>query len=299
MPTFSTQLRFTLTILLTLITQSNTTPPDQPTIAIHWTGALTTHGLAVIDENHVLITESYAKKKENRRILRGELYGHESAVHPFTNETFLQPCGLALSADRKTLYICDTTASRIYTHDIETGKMTGAIDTAGMPWNLRVLEDSTIWYLTTDGRLHRRTPDGRTFLLRHEKEPVEFPTAFDLAVTADQKTIYITQQKPARVIAVNANDGSTKIITDNLANPEGIEIDENSHLYIADTGADKVYRITPATDDDQSEAKRTTILDGEKYGFTLPICIRRHETRLYITAKNRTGTRPLILTLNL
>lgn len=288
---------------------------DDKVIVYRDAGCVTAHGLAVIDEDTLLVAESYAKGgvEGGERLVKRVKLDHDNddddnssveagdavLMSDFSSLPYKQPCGLAKGGDG-VIYVCDTIEARIYTHDLLTGKLTGAIATAGMPWNMRVLEDGTIWYLTTNGRLHCRKPNGVTQLV-HAKNKindeedenagidnniVEIKTAFDFAIDEGKGVLYVTRQRPGAVIAVNIVDGSWRVVSDKFVNPGGIELSKDGRfLYVADTEDNKVYRLNVAEGSDSSDL--VVIMDGEELGFTMPICVRRSSggNRLFVTGR--------------
>ncbi len=278
-------------------------------------GATTAHGLLVVDRHTTLVSKSFIQ--DGYPLIYKIVPSVEENKAPPTSEEFIriplmQPCGLALSPNQKTLYLCDTTAGRIFLHDPKTGQLRNAITTAGMPWNVRIEKDGEIWYLTTDGRLHqyiRSTQQTSVVMNKETKQPVEIPNAFDFVIHPQTQELIVTQQQPARVVAVDRTTGRVRTIAEaGLTNPEGIDVvvlDEDQVVFVvADTGSNKVFALR----DRSRPIEPVVMLDGNPledgspaaYPFTLPICVRTRpddSTAVTVTARRPDGKTPLLMTL--
>lgn len=223
-----------------------------------------------------------------------------SAEDEFVTLPMRQPAGLGMSVDQQTLYVCDMGDRRIFVCDATTGQLTNAIDTPGQPRAMRTQNDGSIWYLTTDGRIHQRRSTGKMTLLRDARgerpEPFEFDAGFDLAIQPSQSRIYVSRSEAGQVIAVNTKTSEQTVIAADLDMPRGIEcvrIGEVEYLIIAEAGAN---RITLISLDEHQNLHHVTRDASNR--FQTPLMVRRipNADGAYITARNESGA-PILLKL--
>jgi gluconolactonase len=97
-----------------------------------------------------------------------------------------------------------------------------------------------------NGRLLRFTPDGSGQTLAHP-----FGYANGLALSADEKTLYMVESDADRVVRfelrADGSVGEPKIFAENVGRlPDGLALDAAGNLYASCYASDDIHRITPA-----------------------------------------------------
>lgn len=217
-----------------------------------------------------------------------------------------QPAGLELSPDNTTLYICDMGDRRIFVCDASTGNLTNALDVPGQPRAIRTLSGGSLWYLTADGRFHRRNlKSGRTTLLRDttgdSPHPIEIDDAFDFTLDVEGQTIYVTRDEAGEVIAINTETGAQHTIAEDLATPRGIEFvksgdDGEECLIVAEEGANRITVISLA---DPNQIHHVSA-DSDRHDFKSPLMVRKSSNgnNVFVTATDAEGQQPIIIELS-
>lgn len=131
--------------------------------------------------------------------------------------------------------------------DLQNGQVTPKVSGLSMSNGMVRATDGT-FYASDDlaASLDRVLPDGtvqRTWLKQNSN---------GLAISKDQKTLYVNQMVPARILAVDRATGQTSVVAD--APParkwswlDGLDIDDQGHLYVVSYWAGEVWRLDPAT----------------------------------------------------
>jgi len=279
-------------------------------------GVIGARGLAVLvrsggdddgdDAITVLIADTVGGAEENvggsGRVRRVVLSAGKSGLmkvlkdEVFGEIRYKQARGIAFSSDGKEVYVCDTAAARIYVHDASTGRLTSAIETAGMAKVVQVDgRDGSIWYLTTDGRIHHRFADGRTKVVLGEvaegdggdaahggaqRKPVELKGAVDFAIDLRAGELVVSQRgvggeraNDGRVVAIDFERGVLRVVAEGFGEVEGIAVldgvgDAGCVIVVADSLSGKVYSIR------EGGTRREVVAEGAKSGFGEPICVR-------------------------
>lgn len=131
--------------------------------------------------------------------------------------------------------------------DLQNGQVTPHASGLSMSNGLVRAQDGT-FYASDDlaASLDRVLPDGtvqRTWLKQNSN---------GLALSKDQKTLYVNQMVPARIVAVDRATGQTTVVAD--APParkwswlDGLDIDDQGRLYVVSYWAGEVWRLDPAS----------------------------------------------------
>ncbi len=288
---------------------------DEPRVLVNEGLPSAAHGLVVLEGGkEVLVADSFGEggKRQIWRVglvadeITGEMTVGEVVV--FGKLSYKQPGGMAVSGDGKVVYVCDTAAGRIYVQDAVSGDLTGAIDTAGLPWNViwvKGVEEEgggkgLLWYVTTDGRLHRHDlGSGRTTLVmdKEAKKPMVVKHVFDLVLHAVTGEIVVTQQGEGRVLGVDVLTGVVRVLAEGFANPEGIAClqlkGKEVVFVIADTEAGKVFVLRES---EEQVGMSKELLVG---GLEFPICVRELSGggggEVVVSARNGQGVGVLII----
>jgi len=211
---------------------------------IHHLRGEVVHGFVVLDEEHVFVAVSVRGDGGvvRDRVLKITISQDEGGGYSITDEPFgaipYKGIGeIAVSADGNVVYVCDRVAARIYEIDAKTGKLQGAIDTAGMPTDVVALGDGSLWYLTSDGRLHHYLQSRRTKVIldREAGKPVAIKGAKGLAV--DSSTGEVITGRAKVVVAVNAESGEVRDIAkgfSRVVDVSGVMIDGELSLLVTD-----------------------------------------------------------------
>lgn len=131
--------------------------------------------------------------------------------------------------------------------DLQSGQVTPQASGLSMSNGLVRAADGT-FYASDDlaASLDRVLPDGtvqRSWLKQNSN---------GLAISQDQKTLYVNQMVPASILAVDRATGQTRVVAD--APParkwswlDGLDIDDQGRLYVVSYWAGEVWRLDPAT----------------------------------------------------
>lgn len=131
--------------------------------------------------------------------------------------------------------------------DLANGQVTPHVSGLSMANGMVRATDGT-FYASDDlaASLDRVLPDGtvqRTWLKQNSN---------GLAISPDQRTLYVNQMIPARILAVDRATGQTSVVAD--APParkwswlDGLDIDAQGRLYVVSYWAGEVWRLDPAS----------------------------------------------------
>lgn len=129
--------------------------------------------------------------------------------------------------------------------NLQTGQVSPVVMGLSMANGVVRASDGT-FYASDDlaASLDRVLPDGkveRTWLKQNSN---------GLAISPDQKTLYVNQMIPARVLAVNRNTGLTTVVAEAPAARkwswlDGLDIDDQGHLYVVSYWGGEVWRLSP------------------------------------------------------
>lgn len=130
---------------------------------------------------------------------------------------------------------------------LDNGQVTPHVSGLSMSNGVVRASDGT-FYASDDlaASLDRVLPDGtvqRTWLKQNSN---------GLAISRDQKTLYVNQMVPARILAVDRATGQTTVVAE--APParkwswlDGLDIDDQGRLYVVSYWAGEVWRLDPAS----------------------------------------------------
>lgn len=131
--------------------------------------------------------------------------------------------------------------------DLESGQVTPHVSGLSMSNGMVRAADGT-FYASDDlaASLDRVLPDGtvqRGWLKQNSN---------GLAISQDQKTLYVNQMVPARILAVDRATGQTTVVAE--APParkwswlDGLDIDDRGLLYVVSYWAGEVWRLDPVS----------------------------------------------------
>lgn len=131
--------------------------------------------------------------------------------------------------------------------DLDNGQVTPHVSGLSMSNGLVRAADGT-FYASDDlaASLDRVLPDGtvqRTWLSQNSN---------GLAISKDQKTLYVNQMVPASILAIDRATGRATVVAD--APParkwswlDGLDIDEQGRLYVVSYWAGEVWRLDPVS----------------------------------------------------
>ncbi|MEA2735762.1 MAG: gluconolactonase [Humisphaera sp.] len=112
----------------------------------------------------------------------------------------------------------------------------GLFDSRGNYWGT----DSGQW-MKQNGFLLRFTPDGHGEIVAGP-----FGYANGLALSADEKTLFMAESNTNRVWRFNVSDGAHTVFAENVGRmPDGLALDSSGHLYVACYASDDLHRIRP------------------------------------------------------
>ena len=247
------------------------------------------HGLVVLDEEHVLVAVSVRGGGGIVRdqvlkitISQDENGGYSITDEPFGAIPYKGIGGIAVSADGNVVYVCDRVAARIYEIDAKTGKLRGAIETAGMPTDVVALGDGTLWYLTSDGRLHHYLQGRRTKVIldREAGRPVAIEGARGLAVNSVTGEVVTGRGKV--VVAVDAESGEVRDIAKGFSrviDVSGVMVNGELSLFVADdegvNEGGKVYIV-------KMDGTKREIFNDKKNDAMMPRYVKSFGSQRYI-----------------
>lgn len=206
--------------------------------------------------------ESIAFDQQGRllftKLFKGELSrldGPQAA--PFTVAVGIaSPGGIAVAGPREayvgignglTGFVPSLGKAGIVRVDLDSGQVTPQVSGLSMSNGLVRAADGT-FYASDDlaASLDRVLPDGtvqRTWLKQNSN---------GLAISKDQKTLYVNQMVPASILAVDRATGQTTVVANAPAARkwswlDGLDIDDQGLLYVVSYWAGEVWRLNPAS----------------------------------------------------
>jgi len=276
----------------------------KPTAKVVDIGVEGVHGLVVLDREHVLITVSVREdgggdgRGDGRgdggvvrdrvlkvAILRGDDGGYSVETSRFGNISYKGVGGVAVSTDEKMVLVCDTVASRIYELDAGMGKLRGAIETAGRVVDVVAVGDGTLWYLTSDGRLHHFFKSRRTKVIldREAGRPVAIEGARGLAVLTATGEVVVGRGKS--VVAIDPESGKVREFANGFSRVSdvcGVMIDDEEFLFVTDDEAGMVYIL-------KMDGGKRVILESEKKDTMKPVYARSFGQQRYVAIVSTEG----------
>ncbi len=192
------------------------------------------HGLAVRDDGAVFYADSFGSVDSGRSIYM-LLPPYESNAErlPLAGDL---PAGMLFHDGL--LYVCDTLAGEVRRYDASM-QPSGSWN-ASAPWSVTALEDGTILSVSHDGKLQRLIANGQVETLF---DGLSHP--FGLA-PGGGPSVWISEQStaegPGRVTRRTLDGSILESVETTLGNPEGLALDAEGRLMIADTGLDRVFR---------------------------------------------------------
>jgi len=226
--------------------------------------------LAILDKNHLLISASIrnGQGQFNDTVITITQSQNKDGIFsikkvPFGSIPYKKVDGLAISSDRRMVFVCDTAASRIYEQDASTGKLRGAIDTAGEPTDVVALGDGSLWYLTSDGRLHHYLQSRRTKVIldREAGKPLAIEGARGLAL--DSSTGEVVTGRGKSVVAVDPESGKVREFANGFSHAGdvcGVKVGDEESFLVVDDGLGKVYLV-------KMDGSKRVIFEGGEDGM--------------------------------
>jgi len=197
------------------------------------------HGMAFAPDGALFFSDSYEHQGSPERVY--------TLDPPYTGEpaptgiTGAIASGLAWVAD--SLYVCVTGEDEVRRYDAALDLQEAWAVPA--PWNT-ALVGSGVLAVTYDGRVFGLGAGGATTEL---VAGLEYP--FGIADNGDA-TFWLSEQVEAaedgRVSRWGLCGEQLEVLAHVFANPEGMALDDRGYLYVADTVAGEIVRVSPAGD---------------------------------------------------
>jgi gluconolactonase len=113
----------------------------------------------------------------------------------------------------------------------------GLFDRAGNYY----VTDSGNW-MKRNGRLLRLAPDGARDVILEG-----FGYTNGLALSADERTLYMVESDTDRVFAIDLRGGGTRVYAEDVGRmPDGLALDSTGDLFVSCYASDDIHRITPS-----------------------------------------------------
>ena len=137
--------------------------------------------------------------------------------------------------------------------------------------------DSGNW-MKRNGRLLRFAPDGAREVLLDC-----FGYANGLALSADERTLFMVESDTDRIFAIDPSSGKTKIFAEEVGRmPDGLALNRSGDLFATCYASDEIYRIDPAG--------KKTLFAHDRWAILLsrPTNLVFHEGYVYVSNLGRT-----------
>lgn len=270
-----------------------TAPEHQATVQMYPLTGTEHAGLALLDVNTVAIAGLNADRPQAIALLTLGDNGKATQRNPFSF-TFKQVAATERGPDG-TLWVCDTLDNRILIFNLKTGKLTKAVDTAGMPIHMRVRDDGTAWYVTRDMKVHRYAPDDRTFLLvNSDSTPVTLPPdTRDIALSPTGVYMYVACLSQQQIMRVDLQTGGILPMgMSKDASPgrmlSSIDVDSDGYIYASDSARNQIMKFS------QNGDHITNLPPGELSMRSRPSLLRVQQNVLVWLAAGENGQQHFI-----
>jgi len=155
---------------------------------------------------------------------------------------------VSVTANGKHLIIGSSNAGMVQGYDKQTElriwRWTGFSSPGGL---LELSDGSVIVAETGTGKVLKVSGaegENRVVLAENLTEPM------GLAMSADGKSLYVTDAGSGQIIKIAMDSGDQTVVQSGLSMPEGIAIDDEGTLFIAEVGAQRILRISPGGSSD-------------------------------------------------
>jgi gluconolactonase len=149
----------------------------------------------------------------------------------------------------------------------------GLFDRAGNYY----VTDSGNW-MKRNGRLLRLAPDGAREVILGG-----FGYTNGLALSADERTLYMVESDTDRVFAIDLPGGSARVFAEEVGRmPDGLALDSGGDLFVSCYASDDIHRITP------SGQKTLYAYDRWAIRLSRPTNLAFHDGWLYVANLGRT-----------
>lgn len=219
-------------------TSGSTGSTGEPTITRIAEFVAAVHGMAVDAEGRLWFSDSFTALDTTARVYRLEP-PYTGKPEP-TSISGPRPAGLAFVDGA--LHVCDVGAGTVTRYDdvlapTQTWSMAS-------PWNVAALPSGDLVAVTFDDRLLRLGADGTV-----DEAISDLAAPFDLAPTP-AGALWISEQgagpgEPGR-LARWSTEGEIELETRHAwANPEGLAVDPQGNLWVAETELQQLLRVSP------------------------------------------------------
>lgn len=197
------------------------------------------HGMAVADNGDLYFSDSFGNYSQTRRVYRLPApYTGSFQATPITGQI---PSGLLW--DNNTLYIADTQANTIRQYDVNYNLLNSW--SVNAPWIIKKASDGSFLITSFNNQVFRLNENGTV-------QTVLTNLAGPFGVEpAQNDTFWVSEQggaagAPGFLKRWSLNGVVQQEVVHNWDNPEGLQMDNDGNLWIADTGAGQVLRLSDA-----------------------------------------------------
>jgi sugar lactone lactonase YvrE len=150
---------------------------------------------------------------------------------------------VSVTANGKHLIIGSSNAGMVQGYDKQSGKRLWRWTEFSSPGGLLELADGSVVVAETGTgkvlKVSGAAGEIREILAENLTEPM------GLALSADGRIIYVTDAGSGQIFSLELANRSQAVVKAGLAMPEGIAIDRDSTLFVAETGARRILKIEP------------------------------------------------------
>jgi Ca2+-binding RTX toxin-like protein len=216
----------------------------------------------VMDSDRTLLIADYGSGK----ILR--VSGSGDVTELFSDPSQPNPTDLAWGPDGF-LYVLDYVEVNIFRLDPQTGATVPVADNTGVPdwgngFSIVVARNGTIYFTDGDDELFKVAPGGSVTKLY---EGALLDSADGLAISPDEKFLYVTDESLPTVVRVNRRTGAASNLVTGYDNVTGITPHPSGGFLAANPDLDSIVRV-PA-----SGAPIATFSSGGDYSYPHDIVI--------------------------
>jgi sugar lactone lactonase YvrE len=150
---------------------------------------------------------------------------------------------VSVTANGEHLIIGSSNAGMVQGYDKQTEQRIWRWSGFSSPGGLLELNDGSVIVAETGTgkvlKVSGAEGETREVLAENLAEPV------GLALSADGKSLYVTDAGSGQIIKMSMDSGDQKVIQTGLSMPEGIAIDASGALFIVEAGARRILKISP------------------------------------------------------
>ena len=152
------------------------------------------------------------------------------------------PMHLGISDDGSTLVLTSWTAGKIQLFDRSQNKVVLTRSGVETPHDATFLQDGRIaWLEYAPGNLVVSGPE------LDNPRVITSGLAGPASLVASGDMVYITESLSGQVVRINLKSGDRTVLFRDLDRPEGLALDSDGDLLIAEAGADRLIRLDPNT----------------------------------------------------